>query len=117
MINKEAGDMNYWIGKLFSGNLILNNTNKIFINIHAKQFIHFTFTSFIIQGLTDNDNEGTFTWLSDGTEFDYSNWSKGEPNNAFWNEDCAHLRKVKSFEWNDSNCDGRNGNTALCQKF
>jgi len=81
MINKEAGESNYWIG------------------------------------LTDNDNEGSYTWLSDGTDVDYSNWNKGEPNNAWGNEHCALLRKARSFEWNDSNCNGRNGNTALCQKF
>ena len=75
---------------------------------------HFTFQ---FQGLTDRRTEGTFTWLSDDSEVRYTNWDKGEPNNAKGKEDCAHLRRVKSFRWNDSNCDNRNGNRALCQKF
>jgi len=81
MINKEAGNNNYWIG------------------------------------LTDRREEGTFTWMSDNSEVSYTNWDKREPNNAWGREDCAHLRKSKSFKWNDSNCEARNGNRALCQKF
>ena len=68
-------------------------------------------------GLTDRREEGTFTWMSDNSEVSYTNWDKREPNNAWGREDCAHLRKSKSFKWNDSNCEARNGNRALCQKF
>ena len=67
-------------------------------------------------GLTDRDAEGAFTWLSDNSGVRYSNWDKGEPNDSK-GEDCAHLRKGRDFRWNDSSCEGRNGNTALCQKF
>ena len=67
-------------------------------------------------GLTDNDREGTFTWLSDDSEVQYSDWAHGEPNDQN-DEDCTHLRKAKEFQWNDFSCNARNGNTALCQKF
>ena len=32
-------------------------------------------------GLTDQDSEGTFSWIS-GEAFSFSNWSPGEPNNG-----------------------------------
>jgi len=67
-------------------------------------------------GLTDIDDEGRFTWLSDDSEVGYNNWNNGEPNNLN-DEDCVHLRKGVSFEWNDSKCSNKNRNTALCQKF
>ena len=74
------------------------------------------------KGLTDSDNEGTFTWESDNSEVGYTNWNWGEPNNAWGSEDCALLRKAMfSYKWSDSNCDGKYSlftpNTALCQKF
>ncbi|XP_072333685.1 CD209 antigen-like protein D [Scyliorhinus torazame] len=50
-------------------------------------------------GLTDQENEGNWTWV-DGTPLSFSQWLDGEPNNA-GDEDCAVL---KSGRWNDRKC-------------
>merc|ERR1719312_1353044 len=53
----------------------------------------------------DLHQEGQWTW-TDGTEFSYSNWAKGEPNNAGNSEDCMEIASPTSEEkqWNDDVC-------------
>merc|ERR1719250_54490 len=53
----------------------------------------------------DLHQEGQWTW-TDGTEFSYSNWAKGEPNNHGNNEDCMEIASPTSEEkqWNDDVC-------------
>ena len=56
-------------------------------------------------GHHDLHQEGQWTW-TDGTEFSYSNWAKGEPNNHGNNEDCMEIASPTSEEkqWNDDVC-------------
>ena len=56
-------------------------------------------------GLHDKAVEGSWKY-TDGTRFDFSRWSPGEPNNS-GNEDCAYFRKDTedySQKWNDMAC-------------
>ena len=70
-------------------------------------------------GLSDYCNEeGVFTWKSDGTSLEYTNWKENEPNNYLDNEDCVQLDR--NSEWNDLRCLTEataigNVMTALCQ--
>ena len=70
-------------------------------------------------GLSDYCNEeGVFTWKSDGSSLDYTNWKENEPNNYLDNEDCVQLNH--DSQWNDLRCltDATaygNVMTALCQ--
>ncbi|XP_072045206.1 hyalin-like [Amphiura filiformis] len=52
-------------------------------------------------GLNDRQREGAYRWI-DGSNYDYNNWSTGEPNNK-GNEDCTEMRR--SGKWNDLPCD------------
>ena len=50
----------------------------------------------------------TFGWI-DGTPFDVSNWSAGEPNNRDNTEGCVHLQGATfaqqyRYKWNDITC-------------
>lgn len=56
-------------------------------------------------GLNDRAREGKFVW-SDGSRYNYSLWSKGEPNNYRKKEDCVVINYTKNNEgrWNDWNC-------------
>lgn len=70
-------------------------------------------------GLTDEMEEGTFTW-QDGTEPEYTNWKKGEPNNSYAyltfgvGEDCVEVRPGDGDTWNDLLCTARR--QFVCQK-
>ena len=55
-----------------------------------------------------SSDPSTFGWI-DGTPFDVSNWSPGEPNNANNTEDCVHLQGVvygekERYKWTDVSC-------------
>lgn len=63
-------------------------------------------------GGSDQENEGTFTWVQDGAPFaddDFQFWGDSEPNN--WrnrNEDCVNYLNHPSYAegpmWNDEKC-------------
>ena len=65
-------------------------------------------------GLTDSQVEGTFVWKS-GEPFSYSNWSPGEPNDAFglYPEDYTYIVENSNphglvpGQWNDVPDDGQ----------
>lgn len=52
-------------------------------------------------GLTDQDDEGRFKWVT-GSNLEYNNFWPGEPNNSGGKEDCAEMRY--SGLWNDVSC-------------
>ncbi|XP_053319380.1 asialoglycoprotein receptor 1-like [Spea bombifrons] len=65
-------------------------------------------------GLHDRSTEDDWEWV-DGTVYQssYKNWGPGEPNDAEYNEDCAHVQEIGS--WNDMNCDYSQFN-AICEQ-
>ena len=55
-------------------------------------------------GLNDIETEGTYVW-SDGSEYFYTNWKDGEPNNSGGNEDC--MLAGLGMKWVDAPCGGK----------
>ncbi|XP_063884292.1 mannose-binding protein-like isoform X2 [Scylla paramamosain] len=59
---------------------------------------------------TDQGEEGSFFWMSNGQPVTYTNWNAGEPNNFQYEngemEHCLELwnRDGKGLKWNDSPC-------------
>ena len=65
-------------------------------------------------GLNDIKNEGKFEW-TDGTEVDYLNWNRGEPN-GLPGENCAEmLTQHNAKVWNDISCSHTHKNI-ICKK-
>jgi len=54
-------------------------------------------------GLNDVEEEGKYVW-SDGSDYIYNNWKKGDPNN-FHNEDCIFLEPL--MKWYDYGCQNK----------
>ncbi|XP_034741178.1 galactose-specific lectin nattectin-like isoform X1 [Etheostoma cragini] len=57
-------------------------------------------------GGTDAVKEGTWMW-SDGSAFNYKNWSAREPNNINGGEHCLMMNWPPGENWNDSICTGQ----------
>lgn len=53
-------------------------------------------------GIHDLKREGVFTYVDHSPMTTFSKWRKGEPNNAYDDEDCAEM--VTSGEWTDVAC-------------
>ncbi|XP_034432088.1 collectin-11 isoform X2 [Hippoglossus hippoglossus] len=53
-------------------------------------------------GIHDRDQEGVFTYVDRSPMTTFTKWRKGEPNNAYDDEDCAEM--VASGEWTDVAC-------------
>uniref|UniRef100_A0A3B4GW02 Collectin-11 n=2 Tax=Pundamilia nyererei TaxID=303518 RepID=A0A3B4GW02_9CICH len=53
-------------------------------------------------GIHDLEREGVFTYVDHSPMTTFSKWRKGEPNNAYDDEDCAEM--VTSGEWTDVAC-------------
>jgi hypothetical protein len=62
-------------------------------------------------GLDDRDREGTFVTVA-GQRPAFTAWSRGEPNDSGWAEDCAHFWE-DGPTWNDIGCDAQHG--AICE--
>ena len=56
-------------------------------------------------GANDRGREGTFVW-STGASITWSNWARGEPNDAGSGEDCTQIY-AGSGQWNDLPCGER----------
>ncbi|XP_033126040.1 hyalin-like [Anneissia japonica] len=72
-------------------------------NDAENNFLFTTFKTRVWIGLTDLELEGTFKWITTGTEPSYTNFITGEPNNQ-GNEDCVEINSVHKGEWNDLPC-------------
>ena len=81
-------------------------TGKIGIIFLSLNFINLDSHGFWIGG-TDAINEGEWTWVTSGSNFTYSNWAPGFPDDYRGNEDCAELHRDSHFLWNDEKCDHR----------
>ena len=55
-------------------------------------------------GISDQDTEGTFKYVSDASEVGFTSWRAGQPNNRWPKLDCTAFRNGK---WNTANCDNR----------
>ena len=58
-------------------------------------------------GAHDTSTEGHFQW-TDGTTYNYTNWSPNQPDNWQSLEDCGRIRSDYGNKWNDSGC-GKSG--------
>jgi hypothetical protein len=65
-------------------------------------------------GANDLIKEGKWTWISDHSTINYTNWGKGEPNNYNGNEDCGVIHTRPVFTWNDVPCSHAYG--YICEK-
>ena len=52
-------------------------------NAYQIEFLHGLNTGMFYLGMTDHDQDGTWTWDSDGSPVTYTNWGPGQPNR--WN--------------------------------
>lgn len=77
----------------------------------AKVLAGATGTLFI--GLTDQNAEGTFTWV-DGTPLVFTNFAAGEPNNAngTFEEDCGMYSGARAA-WDDRPCSNQVANIGV----
>ncbi|XP_033628122.1 alpha-N-acetylgalactosamine-specific lectin-like [Asterias rubens] len=68
-------------------------------------------------GLTDQDREGVFTWISSGTaDVPTDVWLTGQPNNQNNGEDCVDFwNKDGILGWNDENC--ARENPFICKMY
>ena len=53
----------------------------------------------------DPRNKSQWLWV-DGSSADYTNWDKGEPNDAGGTEDCVEMYSTSFLtrKWNDNSC-------------
>lgn len=70
---------------------------------------HVTGNAFV--GLSDDEEEGTFKWISDGTvysDWHDSWWHRGQPDNHHGGENCIHFWLIyDKLLWNDTKCTER----------
>jgi hypothetical protein len=67
-------------------------------------------------GLSDENIEGDFMWMSNGKTANYTNWEEGQPSRFVYDleADCVHLNTDRET-WNSISCDDPYF-TALCQR-
>ena len=52
-------------------------------------------------GISDRETEGTFKYVSDASEVDFTSWGNGQPNDKWPKLDCTAFMNGK---WNTANC-------------
>lgn len=58
-------------------------------------------------GANDLKEEGDWRWVNDLSKVYFNSWRSGEPNDYQHDrggEDCANLRQVTNYQWNDLPC-------------
>ena len=77
-------------------------------SIHSTEENDFIVNNFRLNdiwiGGNDIENEGQFKW-SDNSNWNYENWTSGNPNNAERREDCVEGDWAAGTSWNDDKCD------------
>ncbi|KAL3836968.1 hypothetical protein ACJMK2_022370, partial [Sinanodonta woodiana] len=95
----------------FDANNYCRNLGAELVSLHSRQEENFAFTYFMFGfsytgsywiGFNDFDQEHGHRW-SDGSLVDYTNWNRGEPNDATGDDDCVEYN-VNMRNWNDNNC-------------
>ncbi|KAK9540256.1 hypothetical protein VZT92_002720 [Zoarces viviparus] len=88
---------------------VQRDADLVIINSRQEQAFLTGFTMAAWVGMTDREEEGTWTWV-DGTPVkrDGLDWAHGQPDDAFGGEDCGDLRTMIDFiGLNDSKCSAR----------
>ena len=62
-------------------------------------------------GITDQETEGTFKYVSDSSEVGFASWGNGQPNDKWPKLDCTAFKNGK---WNTANC-GSKKFSYICQ--
>ena len=68
-------------------------------SVEDQKFVQTNFPQDIWLGGNDLAKEGTWVW-SDGTPWDYSDWSSGQPDNGGSNQDCLK-GNWRNLQWDD----------------
>ena len=77
-----------------------------------QQFVQEGFPRHIWLGGSDTHKEGSWIW-SDGTQWDYSDWSSGQPDDAGSGQGCLE-GNWHDLKWDDDYCTREN--LFLCKK-
>ncbi|XP_068164894.1 C-type isolectin Sp-CL4-like [Antennarius striatus] len=87
--------------------LVSIHTAKEMFNVLCLTFIPFTPPDTIWIGAKFSRKQGLFTWI-DGSEFSYTFWHEGEPNNVNGMEECIEMNFGRWGKWNDTKCSKNN---------
>lgn len=87
-LSSDAADLMYSLG----GHLLTVNSSA------ENDFLRDNVNVRFWMGLTDQEQEGTFKWVT-GEALSYSNWASGEPNDYNGNEDWVEM--YDNGTWND----------------
>ncbi|ESO94148.1 hypothetical protein LOTGIDRAFT_161348 [Lottia gigantea] len=109
--NKNFYDAQYWCqGKGGDMAVIPDQDTQDFItdniNQNGKYWI----------GLIDMDTENAFTWIDTETDYNYTNWIQGQPDNFNGQENCVSVigKSNNEGKWNDDQCNKKL--YFICQK-
>lgn len=110
----EASDYNGLQGKLV---VIDSQAEQDFLN---AQYTQQGLSGFYLLGITDRDQEGTFTAMGGDTEgqaLGFTYWASGEPNDFSAGEDFAVGWWLSNGRWNDLGVSGEAGFTQYLVEY
>eukprot|EP00057_Strongylocentrotus_purpuratus_P005127 XP_003730280.1 PREDICTED: echinoidin isoform X2 [Strongylocentrotus purpuratus] len=115
----------YSVPSLGSGGAVIDSLGHL-VSIHSEAEHNFVATLFetsrkkesgmanVWLGMHDTSTEGHFQW-TDGTPFDFTMWSPGQPDNWRSQEDCGLIRSTYGNKWNDAPCDFNGSSYFVCK--